>query len=87
METISLKMDEALLKEIDNNLQKYRYSTRTEFLRDAIRSKLTDLEKKEAIRKITAMKGSLKGQFRMSDREARRLVGNEIAKKHGFELE
>ena len=87
METISLKMDEELLKEIDDNLQKYRYSTRTEFLRDAVRSKLTDLEKKEAIRKITAMKGSLKGKARVSDEEARRLAGNDIARKYGFELE
>jgi len=80
-------MDEELLKEIDDNLQKYRYSTRTEFLRDAVRSKLTDLEKKEAIRKITAMKGSLKGKARVSDEEARRLAGNDIARKYGFELE
>ena len=87
METISLKMDEELLKEIDDNLQKYRYSTRTEFLRDAIRDKLTELEKKEAIRKITAMKGSLKGKFKISDEEARRLAGNDVARKYGFELE
>jgi metal-responsive CopG/Arc/MetJ family transcriptional regulator len=87
METISLKMDEKILKEIDDNLQKYRYSTRTEFIRDSIRSKLTELEKKEAIRKITAMRGAFKGRFKMTDEEAGEKAFAEICRKHNLHLD
>ncbi len=87
METISLKMEDELLKAVDTNLKKHRYSTRTEFVRDAIRSKLTQLEKEEAIKKLTEMKGCLKGKGKMSDEEAGRLASIKIAKKFGIKLE
>ena len=57
MEAISLKLDGAILTEIDRKLARYRYSTRTEFIRDAIRSKLSELEKKEMIAALHRLKG------------------------------
>lgn len=57
---ISLKLEEGMLKEIDSKLKNYRYSTRTEFIRDAIRYKLTDLEKEELLRAVAKSKGSSK---------------------------
>ena len=60
METISLKMDKALLKEIDRELPKNRYSTRTEFIRDAIRSKLSELEKRELLKEVKRLYGASK---------------------------
>ena len=60
MEAISLKLEEGLLKEIDQKIGKYRYSTRTEFIRDAIREKLTDLEKDEILKGLTKLRGSSK---------------------------
>jgi len=82
METISLKLEDQLLKDIDKSFKKYRYSTRTEFIRDAIRSKITRLEKDEIIRKLTALKGSLKGKRKnISDEEAREAAWKEIAKQ------
>lgn len=57
MEAISLKLDENILSEIDKKLSRYRYSTRTEFIRDAIRSKLSELEKKEMLKAIDRMYG------------------------------
>lgn len=47
METVSFKVDNKLLKEIDKKMKKDMYSTRTEFIRDAIRDKLSELEFKE----------------------------------------
>jgi metal-responsive CopG/Arc/MetJ family transcriptional regulator len=58
MEAISLKLDETILSEIDNKLAKYRYSTRTEFIRDAIRSKLSELEKQNLLKAIEAGYGT-----------------------------
>ena len=52
MEAISLKLDGAILTEIDRKLARYRYSTRTEFIRDAIRSRLSELEKGELLKEV-----------------------------------
>ena len=38
METVSLKMEKNLLKDIDKTIKAHRYSTRTEFIRDSIQS-------------------------------------------------
>ena len=58
MQTISLKMEDKILRDIDGQLIINRYSTRTEFIRDAIRSKLLELEKYIAIKKLAKLKGS-----------------------------
>lgn len=55
-----MKLDGALLGEIDRKLSHYRYSTRTEFIRDAIRSKLTELEKRELLKEIDRLYGASK---------------------------
>ena len=60
MEAISLKLEETLLKEIDENLAKHRYSTRTEFIRDAIREKLSELEKENMLKAVAELRGSSK---------------------------
>ena len=57
MEMISLKLDNELLNEIDHKLVKHRYSTRTEFIRDAIREKLSDLEKEEMLNELSKLRG------------------------------
>ena len=57
MEVISLKLENELLNEIDHKLVKYRYGTRTEFIRDAIREKLSDLEKERLLKELTKIKG------------------------------
>lgn len=89
METVSIKMEKSLLDEIDGSLEKNRYSTRTEFVRDAIRTKLTDLEKQEAIKKLEAFKGSLKGKAKsnMTEEEVGEQVFREMALKRGIKLD
>jgi len=86
METISLKMDRNLLNEIDRTMKKHRYSTRTEFIRDSIRTKLTQLEKQEAIKKLQALRGTFKTKS-ISDEEAREIAGKKMAKKFGIDLD
>ena len=72
-------MDETLLTGIDNALRSNRYSTRTEFIRDAIRTKLSDLEKEEAIRKLAMFKGKLSSA--KSDEAAGQVALRKIAEK------
>ena len=57
METITLKMEKKMVKEIDQKLADNRYSTRTEFIRDSIRDKLSDLEKGELLKTIAKLRG------------------------------
>jgi len=85
MEMISLKLEEGLLNEIDHNLNRYRYSTRTEFIRDAIREKLSDLEKDEMLKAITKIRGSSK--HKTTDKqlhEAGERAFKLLEKKFGF---
>ncbi|MFH1376553.1 MAG: ribbon-helix-helix domain-containing protein [Candidatus Woesearchaeota archaeon] len=84
METISLKMEKELLHDVDSSIKSHRYSTRTEFIRDAIRTKLNDLEKEEAIKKLAKLKGSLKAK--KSDKEAGDIAIRNIAKKLNVSL-
>jgi len=86
MEIISLKLDEHLLKHIDASLKKYNFSTRTEFVRDAIRRHLRELEKQECLRNLALYRGSLKGKAKMSDEEAGELAIKKKLKKKGQEL-
>lgn len=57
MESVSLKLERNILGEIDASLLKHRYSTRTEFIRDAIREKLSELEKEDIFRNIAKLEG------------------------------
>jgi metal-responsive CopG/Arc/MetJ family transcriptional regulator len=79
METISLKMDKNLLNDIDSSIKTHRYSTRIEFLRDAIRSKLNELDKEEAIKSLHGLKGSLSSK--KGDEEIGKIALRKIAKK------
>lgn len=69
MDMISLKMDEKMLKDMDTAIKNNWYCTRTEFIREAIREKLSEVEKEEAIRKLAAMRGAFKPKHKLSKEE------------------
>ena len=60
MESISLKLDKEFLKDIEIIMKKNRYSTKTEFIREAVRDKIRELEKNEMIKKVDLLFGSSK---------------------------
>ena len=60
MEPVSIKFDERSLKNIGKIMQKFGYSTKTEFIREAVRDKIRDLEKEEALKKIDKLFGASK---------------------------
>ena len=60
MDVISLKMEHEMLKNIDSALKKHNYGTRTEFIRDSIRLRLSDLSKDEALAEFSKFRGSSK---------------------------
>ncbi len=97
MENLSIKLDSRIAKQISKALKDFKYSTKTEFIRDAIRSKLNELEKERRIeeqwQKLFALRGSLKGKSRFKTEEEwqewRKGEGSEelfreLKKEHGL---
>ena len=58
METVSIKLEENFAKDIEKTMKRHRYSTKTEFIREAIRDKIVDLEKEEALMRAKKFYGS-----------------------------
>ena len=86
MEVISLKLDENMLNNIDKSLQKHNYSTRTEFVRDAIREKLENMTREELIQEFLKTKGKFK-HMNTSDEDLERIRQksyDELCKKKGW---
>lgn len=86
METISLKLDEGMLHNVDENLKKHNFSTRTEFIRDAIREKLEDLTRDDLMKEFLKFKG--KAKKKVSDAELKKIredVFDQIAKEKGWD--
>ena len=44
MEAVSLKLEDTFLRDIEKTMKKFRYTTKTEFIRESIRDKINDLE-------------------------------------------
>ena len=64
MKTVSLKLDSRFAKDVEKTMKRHRYSTKTEFIREAIRDKITDLEKQEALLRLKAGYGASKKKTR-----------------------
>ncbi len=79
MEAISLKLDAHLLNAVDKNLSKNNFSTRTEFIRTAIREKLADLSKDELIKEFLKFRGRAKKKTTYEEnRRTREAVSKEL---------
>lgn len=60
MEAISLKLDGTFLSRIEETMRKYHYTTKTEFIREAIRDKISALEKAQMLAALDRVAGSSK---------------------------
>lgn len=59
-----MKLKPETAKRIAQAVQSFDYGTKTEFIREAIRDKLGELEKQKAWEKLFAMRGIMKGKSR-----------------------
>lgn len=87
MDAISLKLDEDFSKDMEKIMKKHRYTTKTEFIREAIRDKIVDLEKQEALLRLEKVygAGAKKGRT-ITDEDIHRAgeeAVRELAKKLG----
>lgn len=84
MQTITFKLNDEILGKVDKSLSMFNFSTRTEFIRDAIRDKLEQLETEQFMKKLAAYKG--KSKVKYSDKEFRKLR-NKASEEYQKELE
>jgi Arc/MetJ-type ribon-helix-helix transcriptional regulator len=88
METISFKLDSEMARKIEKAMKEHNYSTKTEFIRESVRDRLSYLEKQEIFRKLEQHKGIAKGKpLRMSEKKAGELAAKELAAERGIELD
>ncbi len=59
---MSLKLKPETSKRINEAVQSFDYGTKTEFIREAIRDKLGELEKQKEWKKLYELRGILKGK-------------------------
>jgi len=86
MESITIKVENNLAKEIDKAMEP-DYSTKTEFIREAIRDKLNAIRKQRAIYELRKYFGKAKTKTtRSEERKSREKAGRELAKEFGIEL-
>lgn len=88
METVTFKVDTAFARAM-NKAMKPLYSTKTEFIRAAIREKI-EREEQKAVALREAARGFGTASRKTSDAELRRIridAGKEYARKHGVSLE
>ncbi|MEM3374665.1 MAG: ribbon-helix-helix domain-containing protein [Candidatus Woesearchaeota archaeon] len=68
-EMISLTLEENFLKEIDEIVKTYNFSSRTELIRAALREKIEELKLKNSIIAISKLKGISKKKTTEEDLE------------------
>lgn len=98
MEHISIKLEENIARQIDRGMRDFNYTTKTEFIRDAIRCRLKELEEERAQKKgweaLFAARGIFKGKgkaktdeewykWRMEYGEK---LAEELAKKYNLKI-
>lgn len=88
MESITIKVEEDFAKEIEKAMKPY-YSTKTEFIREAIRDKIKKTKLNEALEEYRKKypRGRVKQTTYEEERAIREEVGREYAKKFGINLD
>lgn len=60
MEPVTIRFEDSFLRDIEKVMKKNRYATKTEFIREAVREKIKELEKEEALARVRRLYGASK---------------------------
>ncbi len=85
MEAICVKLDKGIMKVIDEISVEFNYTTRTDFIREAIRDKIRYLQRERAIKKLGKYLGASKTHT--SDKQledAKERAADKIFKEFGL---
>lgn len=87
MEIVSVKFQKDILKNIDTAIKKHNFNSRTEFLREAVRKQLADLNRDELAEEfIKRFYGKGKPKNNKSDRQIREEAFAEYLKEKGWKI-
>ena len=87
MESITIKVDDGLIKQM-NIAMKPNYSTKTEFIREAIRDKIKEIRTDGVVDDLIKYFGQAKTKTSSKEeRKIRELVGKKIAAKYAVILD
>ncbi len=87
MEVVTVKFNEDVLKRIDKSITKNNFNSRTEFIREAVRDKLSELSREDLIKEFMKFRGKAKKKTTYEEnRETRDKVLFEMAKEKGWEM-
>ena len=79
METVTVKFQENVLKEIDKNIAEHHFNSRTEFIREAIRDKIEELSRDDLIKEFLKFRGKAKKKTTYEEnRKTREIVSKEL---------
>lgn len=85
METISIRLENEFAKILSKVIKNNMYSTKTEFIREAIRDKIKQIQKEEIIKRVSLIAGSSKKKTTDEDlHKIREKVFEKLEKKHGL---
>lgn len=81
-ELVTFKIEKDFLKEIDDTVKRSKYHNRTEFIRESLREKVSDIRIKRSIEELSKLKGSAKKKITDEEYEkVREEAFNEISRK------
>ncbi|VVB81580.1 Uncharacterised protein [uncultured archaeon] len=84
MESITIKVNDEMAEEIDKAM-KPNYSTKTEFVREALRDKLEAIKKTDSWKELHKFLGKSKRKTTDEELEQiREIAFNKLAKERGF---
>ncbi len=78
MEIVSVKFQEEVLEKIDSSIAKNNFNSRTEFIREAVRDKLNELNREELIQEFLKFRGKGNKTNPEENRNARETAGKEL---------
>jgi len=91
METVSVRFEESFAHDLEKIMKENRYSTKTEFIREAVRDKICELEKRNALLRLELAYGAgAKKRRKITDNDihkAGKEAVKEIAQELGFHLD
>jgi Arc/MetJ-type ribon-helix-helix transcriptional regulator len=79
MDVVSVKFQEDILKKIDDSIERHNFNSRTEFIREAVRDKLSDLSRDEIVAEFMKFRGKGK-HHNTTDKDDER-IREEVSKE------
>lgn len=87
MQQYVMNVEPSLIKEVDEIIRKEKlYSSRNEFIRDAVRSKVMDYYRIKALKNLPKQRGILKGKGKNLAEKDRERLAKELTPENSEQL-